>query len=63
MVDFAKFRHLDHDEMPDRSMAQAERWASAMAAPAHAIDDQTAIRVTDSAVEVISEGHRKLFNA
>jgi hypothetical protein len=30
---------------------------------AYAIDDQTAIKVTDGTVEVISEGHWKLFNA
>jgi hypothetical protein len=29
--------------------------------PAYAIDDQTAIKVVDGAVEVISEGHWKLF--
>ena len=28
---------------------------------AYAIDDQTAIKVTDGAVEVVSEGHWKLF--
>jgi dipeptidase E len=29
--------------------------------PAYAIDDQTTIRVVDGAVDVISEGHWKLF--
>ena len=29
--------------------------------PAYAIDDQTAIKVTDGVVEVVSEGHWKLF--
>jgi len=29
--------------------------------PGHAIDDQTAIKVTDGTVEVVSEGHWKLF--
>ena len=29
--------------------------------PAYAIDDETAIKVTDGAVEVVSEGHWKLF--
>ena len=31
------------------------------AGPAYAIDDQTAIKVTDGTVEVVSEGHWKLF--
>jgi dipeptidase E len=35
--------------------------AAAMTVPAYAIDDQTAIKVTDGAVEVVSEGHWKLF--
>jgi dipeptidase E len=29
--------------------------------PTYAIDDQSAIKVTDGAVEVVSEGHWKLF--
>jgi dipeptidase E len=29
--------------------------------PGYAIDDQTAIIVTDGAVEVLSEGHWRLF--
>jgi dipeptidase E len=32
-----------------------------MPKPAYAIDDQTAIQVVDGAVDVISEGHWKLF--
>jgi dipeptidase E len=31
--------------------------------PTYAIDDETAIKVTDGTVEVVSEGHWKLFNA
>jgi dipeptidase E len=30
--------------------------------PAYAIDDQTAIKVVDGNVEVITEGHWKLFS-
>ncbi|MFL5941266.1 MAG: Type 1 glutamine amidotransferase-like domain-containing protein, partial [Gaiellaceae bacterium] len=57
MVDFAMFPHLDHEAMPDNSMADAERWAAGMPVPAYAIDDQTAIKVVDGTVEVVSEGH------
>jgi dipeptidase E len=42
-------------------MADAERWAAGMPVPSYAIDDQTAIRVVDGVVEVISEGHWKRF--
>ncbi len=61
IVDFAMFPHLDHEDMPDNSMAGAEKWAAGMPVPAYAIDDQTAIKVTDGTVEVVSEGHWKLF--
>jgi dipeptidase E len=61
LVEFAMFPHLDHENMPDNSMAGAEKWAAGMPVPGYAIDDQTAIKVTDGAVEVVSEGHWKLF--
>jgi dipeptidase E len=61
IVDFAMFPHLDHEEMPGNSMAAAEAWATDMPVPAYAIDDETAIKVVDGTVEVVSEGHWKLF--
>ena len=61
LVDFSIFPHLDHPALPHNSMAHAERWATGMTVPAYAIDDQTAIKVTDDGVEVISEGHWRLF--
>ena len=61
MVDFAMFPHLDHEALPENTMADAEKWAAAMPVPCYAIDDQTAIKVIDGAVEVVSEGHWRLF--
>ena len=61
LVDFAMFPHLDNEKMPDNSMANAEKWAAGMPVPAYLIDDQTAIKVTNGTVEVISEGHWKRF--
>ena len=61
VVDFAIFPHLDNPSMPDNSMAVAEKWAAGMPAPSYAIDDQTAIKVVDGEVEVVSEGHWKRF--
>ena len=61
LVDFAMFPHLDNPALPDNSMADAERWAAGMSVPCYAMDDETAIKVTDGAVEVVSEGHWKLF--
>jgi len=61
LVDFAIYPHLDHPELPENTMANAERWAADIAGPAYAIDDETAIKVIDGKVEVVSEGHWKLF--
>ena len=63
LVDFAMFPHLDHEDLPDNTMANAEKWAAGLPVPGYAIDDQTAIKVTDGAVEVVSEGHWKLFTS
>jgi dipeptidase E len=62
-VDFTIYPHLDHPDLPDNTMANAERWAANISGPAYAIDDATAIQVVDGAVEVISEGHWKLFTS
>jgi dipeptidase E len=62
IVDFSIFPHVDHEDLPDNSMANAESWAAGIPGPAYAIDDQTAIQVIDGAVEVVSEGHWKLFS-
>ena len=61
IVDFSIFPHLDHPAMPGNTMADAERWAAGIAGPAYGIDDQTAITVVDGAIDVVSEGHWKLF--
>jgi dipeptidase E len=62
VVDFAMFPHLDHPDMPEHSMAKAERWAASLPVPGYAIDDETAIKVSDGTVDVISEGHWRLFD-
>ena len=61
VVDFTIFPHLDNPDMPGNTLAEAERWAAGMPGPAYAIDDQTAIKVADGKLEVVSEGHWKLF--
>jgi dipeptidase E len=61
LVDFALIPHLDHEDHPDASLANAEKWAARLPVPTYAIDDQTAMKVTDGAVDVVSEGHWKLF--
>jgi dipeptidase E len=61
VVDFSIFPHVDHVDLPENTMAAAERWAAGLGNPAYAIDDETAIKVVDGAVELVSEGHWKLF--
>ena len=61
VVDFAIFPHLGHELMPENTMEEAERWAADLGGPAYAIDDQTAIVVTDGGVEVVSEGTWRLL--
>lgn len=61
LVDFEMFPHLDHAMMPEHSMAHAEKWAADLHVPGYAMDDETAIKVVNGTVEVVSEGHWKLF--
>ena len=61
IVDFSIFPHLDHPDLPENTLVNAEKWAAEIQVPGYAIDDQTAIKVINGAVEVVSEGHWKLF--
>ena len=61
VVDFSIFPHLGHPMMPENTLAEAERWAAGIGGPAYAIDEETAIRVVDDVVEVVSEGAWQRF--
>jgi dipeptidase E len=61
LVGFSVYPHLEREDMSDTSLANIERWAAGIPVPAYAIDDQTAIKVVDDTVEVVSEGDWKLF--
>ncbi|AUG82022.1 peptidase S51 [Kitasatospora sp. MMS16-BH015] len=61
LVGFGVFPHLDNAMCPENTMADAVRWAGRVAVPGYAIDDETAITVVDGVVEVVSEGHWRLF--
>jgi hypothetical protein len=61
IVDFSICPHLAQDGMQGNPMAEAEQWAAGSSAPAYAMDDETAIKLTDGTVEVVSEGHWRLF--
>src|SRR5690242_9145528 len=61
LVDFSICPHLAPDGGPGNSMAEAESWAEQIDGPAYAIDDETAFKVVDGNVEVVSEGTWKLL--
>jgi dipeptidase E len=63
LVDFALLPHMDHEDHPESSAAKVERMAAQVPVPTYGVDDDTAIKVVDGTVEVVSEGHWKLFNA
>jgi dipeptidase E len=42
-------------------MDEAHRWASEIGGPAYVIDDQSAIKVDNGTVEVVSEGDWRLL--
>ena len=60
LVDFAIIPHVEYDDHQD--VANAEKWAARLPVPTYAIDDDTALKVIDGTVEVVSEGHWKLFS-
>ncbi len=62
LVDFVIRPHLNADYFPAATLENMEKWAAKVDVPLYAFDDQTAIKVVDGKVEVISEGEWKKFN-
>jgi len=63
IVDFAICPHVNGEGKPGNTMAEAEGWAEEIEGPAYAIDDETAFKVVDGEVEVISEGSWRLLHS
>ena len=61
LVDFVIRPHLNSKILPKVTLENIEKWAAKIDAPLYAIDDQTALKVIDKEVEVITEGKWKLF--
>lgn len=61
LTDFAIIPHFENPNHSDASPANAEAWAAKLPVPVYAIDEETAIKVDNGAVEVVSEGRWKLF--
>jgi len=62
LVDFVIRPHLNADYFAQTTLEHMAIAAAKVAVPLYAFDDQTAIKVVDGAVEVISEGEWKLFD-
>ncbi|RFZ85675.1 peptidase E [Mucilaginibacter terrenus] len=62
IIDIAIHPHLDHEWFPSNSLDNIEKLAATIPLPSYAIDDQTAVKVVDGVIEVVSEGKWKLFN-
>ena len=60
-VDVTLYPHLGNPDMPDTTLENIGNWADRIPVPVYAIDDDTALRVEEGMVEVISEGSWTLF--
>lgn len=60
-VDFSICPHLAPDGERGNSMTEAEQWAADIGGPSYAMDDQSAIKVVEGRVEVVSEGQWRRF--
>jgi dipeptidase E len=63
LVDFAICPHVNGEGLPGNTMAEAESWAAGIEGPAYAVDDETAFKVVDGTVEVVSEGQWTLLHS
>jgi dipeptidase E len=53
--------HFKHPDFEDSAPEAIRPWAAKLPVPTYGIDDETAIRVVDGQVDVISEGEWELF--
>lgn len=56
LVEFAFFPHTNHPDMPDFTLADAERWAEGIDGPAWAADDESAFVVVNGEMRPVTEG-------
>jgi len=61
-VDFFTRPHLNSSHFPHASESNIEKMAKETKLPVYALDDDSAVKVVDREVEVISEGDWKKFN-
>jgi dipeptidase E len=61
LVNFGIRPHLNASYFPQANLENVEKWAAKTGKPLYALDDQSALKVVDAKVEVISQGAWKLF--
>jgi dipeptidase E len=61
LVDFVIRPHFEADYFPKAKLKNVEKWAARVDFPLYALDDQSALKVIDGKVEVVSRGKWKLF--
>lgn len=61
LVNFAIRPHFKADYFPKTTLENVEKWAARVNTPLYALDDQSAVKVVDEKVEVVSSGEWKLF--
>jgi dipeptidase E len=61
LVDFVIRPHFKADYFPQATLENVAKWAAKVEYPLYALDDQSAVKVIDGNVEVISQGEWKLF--
>jgi dipeptidase E len=57
LVDFAIYPHLNHPKLPNNTLENAQKWSEKMQCTCYVIDDQTAIKVLQNKITVVSEGN------
>lgn len=61
LLDFVIRPHFEADYFPQTTLENVEQWAAKVDVPLYALDDETALKVVDGRVDVVSEGQWKLF--
>jgi dipeptidase E len=61
LTEFAVIPHFENPDHPDAALPNAETWAARLPVPVYAIDDKTAVKVTNGSATVVSEGQWRLF--
>ena len=61
LVDFSIFPHLDNEDLPKNTMADAEQWAASMWVRRTRLTTRPPSKWSTTTVEVVSEGHWNLL--